>query len=509
MHFALETKNLKKYFGPVKANNGINLAVKKGSIHAVCGENGAGKSTLVQQLCGIYQPDEGEIFLNGKQTVIESPRDAFRKGIGILHQHFMLVEAFTALDNILLGAEPKAKVWLKRKQGRKEIDDIIQKYSLDVDLHVPVSELPVGVQQRIEIIKILYRGANIIVLDEPTAVLTPQEIQSLFSIMRNLKESGCSVIFISHKLKEVMEIADTVTVIRDGRTEATWPIEDVNEKILANTMVGRDVLLDVKKKEYIPSDEVVLEVDKLTVNGTGTEKGIEQISFDIKAGEIFGLIGVAGNGQDALIEGLLGIRKTAGGTITLEGKDITGKTPTNFRSLSIGCIPSDRLKEGLIKDFSVRDNAYLGYQQHPDLLKRGFFSTAKLDDWTNHIIEENHVKTASMNDQITSLSGGNQQKLIIGRELSTNPKLILAVQPTRGVDIGSIEFIYDHLLERRDQKAAIFLISQELEEVLSLSDRVAIIYQGRIMGIGQPDDYSKEEIGLMMAGIQTSKEEKE
>jgi general nucleoside transport system ATP-binding protein len=505
MNFALETQNLKKYFGSVKANDGIDLAVKPGSIHAICGENGAGKSTLVNQLCGIYQPDEGSILLEGNKTIIDSPKDAFQKGIGILHQHFMLVEAFTALENILLGAEPKSKFMLKRNQGRKEIEAIMETYSLQVPLDSTISQLPVGVQQRIEIIKILYRGAKVIVLDEPTAVLTPQEIQSLFQIMRILRDRGCSIIFISHKLKEVMEVADTVTVIRDGRTIQTWPVEEVNEKILANTMVGRDVLLDVKKKPFIPSEQIVLELNDFTVNGKGTETGVERMSLTVQAGEIFGVIGVAGNGQEALVEGILGIRNTSSGTIKLLGEDITGKIPTDYRSLSIGCIPSDRLKEGLIKEFSVRDNAYLGYQKHPDLLDGPFFGNAKIKHWTDEIVQNNNVKTPNNEALITSLSGGNQQKLIIGRELYQKPKLIVAVQPTRGVDIGSIEFIYENLLAHRDQKAAIFLVSQELEEVLSLSDRIAVIFEGRLMGIGKPTDFTKEEIGLMMAGISAEK----
>jgi ABC-type uncharacterized transport system ATPase subunit len=347
----------------------------------------------------------------------------------------------------------------------------------------------------------LYKGARLIVLDEPTAVLTPQETQSLFSIMRDLKQNGCTIIFISHKLKEVLEIADAVTVIRDGRTVNTWPIDEVNENILASCMVGRDVLLEVYKELFKATQVQVMKVENLSVKAKHMEQGIEAISLELNEGEIFGIIGIAGNGQEALIEGILGIQKAVSGSVTLNGVEVTNRIPMDFRQLSIGCIASDRLKEGLIKEFNVAENALLGYQRNRSLRKGIFLSWNKINSWTDAIVRKYRVKTDSNGAAITSLSGGNQQKLIIGRELSNMPKLILAIQPTRGVDIGSIEFIYENLLEHRRNKAAILLVSQELEEVLSLSDRIGVLFRGKLMGVGKPSEFSKEQIGLMMAGI--------
>lgn len=507
MNDALDVKRLKKHFGSVKANDGIDLTVRQGEIHAICGENGAGKSTLVKQLSGLLQPDEGEIRLYGQPAVIGSAKEAIDKGIGILHQHFMLVDAFTVLDNILLGAEPPAKLWLRRKAGREAVAEICRRYSLELDLNAEVAKLPVGVQQRIEILKILYKHARIIVLDEPTAVLTPQETESLFAIMRDLKRDGCSVIFISHKLREVLEVADRVTVIRDGRTVGSWDIGEVDERGLAASMVGRDVSLEVEKEPQTANGAPVLELRDVSVRTKTFGQGVENISLQIREGEIFGIIGIAGNGQEALVDGILGIRKMTAGTMTLDGIDRTNRIPTDFRQLSIGCIASDRLKEGLIPEFSVRDNAYLGYQYRREIRKGPFLSRRRITEWTKHIVEGYKVKTASQDTTVTSLSGGNQQKLIIGRELTTGPKLIVAVQPTRGVDIGSIEYIYDHLLKQRASGAGILLVSQELEEVLSLSDRIGVLCGGKLMGTGKPEAFTKEQIGLMMAGMKDGNKE--
>ncbi|MDF9843799.1 MULTISPECIES: ABC transporter ATP-binding protein [unclassified Paenibacillus] len=501
MSYALQVKGIRKAFGSVKANDGIDLAVRAGEIHAICGENGAGKSTLVGQLGGMLQPDEGEIIIGGKPELLVSAKEASRAGIGVLHQHFMLVEAFTALENIMLGAEPPSRVFLDSRGGEKEVGEICRKYGLGLDLKAKVSGLSVGAQQRIEIIKILYRGARIIILDEPTAVLTPQETESLFAIMRDLKQGGCAVLFISHKLKEVMDIADQVTVIRDGRTVGAWPIREVNEQFLASSMVGREVALTVKREEGVVPGKPVLELQGLTVKTGGLEQGARDISFHICEGEIFGVIGIAGNGQEALVEGILGIRKAASGRIVVEGSDVTNRIPKDYRTLSIGCIASDRLKEGLVKDFSVKDNAYLGYQRYAGLRRGPFLSGRRLADWTRSIVENYRVKTESPDTPITGLSGGNQQKLIIGRELSLSPKLLVAVQPTRGVDVGSIEFIHRNLLRHRNQGNAVLLVSQELEEVLSLSDRIGVLCGGQLMGIGRTEDFTKGQIGLMMAGV--------
>jgi len=502
MQYSLEVKNLKKYFGSVKANDGIDLRVEEGSIHAIVGENGAGKTTMVRSISGLYQPDEGEIHVFGEKVKFQSPQEAFKKGIGILHQHFMLVEDFTVLENILLGAEPKSRIVLKKAEGRKEVERICKDYSLEIDLNAKVGELPVGLQQRVEILKILYRGAKLIILDEPTAVLTPQEIESFFSILRYLTDSGCSIIFITHKLKEVMEVSDHVTVIRDGKTVANFPTKEANEKILANNMVGRDVLLEVKKEDTIEIGEEILKVEHLKVQGINNNQGLEDISFSIKEGEIFGIIGVAGNGQEAIVESILGLQSVESGNIEIHGEKTHIDKPSNFRKRGdIGCIPSDRLKEGLIKEFNVMENSYLGFQNDDRVLSRGFLSRKKINEWAKKIVKDNGVKIPQLDSSINNLSGGNQQKLIIGRELHTDPKLILAVQPTRGVDIGAIEFIYKNLLERRKEKTAILLISNELEEVLSLADKIAVLFRGKIMGVGKPSDYTREEIGLMMAGI--------
>lgn len=497
MEYALEVKNLKKHFGQVKANDGINLSIKKGEIHAIVGENGAGKTTMVKSLCGLHKPTEGEIIVFNEPVVFNSPENAIKKGIGIVHQHFMLVEALTVLENIILGAEPSRKMMLDKDGARKNIEKICKQYNLEMNLDSRVGDLPVGLQQRVEILKILYRGAKLIILDEPTAVLTPQEIDSLFSILRDLTKKECSIIFITHKLKEVMEVSDTVTVIRDGKSVGSWDIKKVNEKMLANSMVGRDVLLEVKKEKKDSFGEDILIVENLITEKSNSEQAVEGISFTVKEGEIFGIIGVAGNGQEALVESILGLNKIVAGSITL--KD--GTKGNNFREKSIGCIPSDRLKEGLIKEFSVMENIYLGFQHSSKVLEKGFLSDRKIKKLTKDIIEEYKVKVPEIKASINSLSGGNQQKLIIGRELHSMPKLILAVQPTRGVDIGAIEFIYENILKRRKDNSAILLVSNELEEVLSLSDRIGILFRGRLVGIGCPEDFTKEQIGLMMAGI--------
>lgn len=500
MSYALEVKGLKKHFGPVKANEDVNIEVKEGSIHAIIGENGAGKTTLVRNLCGLYQPDEGEIKLFGQPQKFKSPQEAIEKGIGILHQHFMLVDAFTVLENILLGSEPNSKLILKKDLGRKQVEKICKQYNLEIDLDATAGDLPVGLQQRLEILKILYRGAKLIILDEPTAVLTPQEVNSFFQIIRDLTDNGCSVIFISHKLKEVMEISDYVTVIRDGTSVGTYKTADVDEGFLASQMIGRDVSLEIEKPEK-SFGEVVLEVEDVTTKGDKNSQNLRNVSFDVREGEIFGVIGIAGNGQDELIESVLGFNEIEDGKIKVFGEELGVKGALNFRKRrNIGCIPSDRLKEGLVPSLSVLDNSYLGFQNDEAILNKGFISKAKVEERAQEIVDKNNVKVSDLRTSILNLSGGNQQKLIIGRELLDDPKLIIAVQPTRGVDIGAIEFIYKSLIERSQQKVAILLISNELEEILSLSDRIAVIFRGEIMGIGKPDDFTKEEVGLMMAG---------
>ncbi|QGP93638.1 Galactose/methyl galactoside import ATP-binding protein MglA [Neomoorella glycerini] len=498
--YSLVIRGLKKYFGHVKANDGIDLMVKTGTIHALVGENGAGKTTLVKCLFGLHQPDAGEIYLWGERLHVASPQEALARGIGMVHQHFMLAESLTALENIILGAEPGKGIGLAYGDSKKRLQELCARYGLEIDLDATVSDLPVGLQQRLEIIKVLYRGARLIILDEPTAVLTPQETERLFTILRDFKRDGRTVIFITHKLAEVMAVADEVTVIRDGKTAGSWPVEQVNEKQLARAMVGREVKLEVEKEKGRPGHPV-LEITGLRVGSVNGDQSIQDISFTIRAGEIFGVIGVAGNGQDALVEGILGLRPVTAGEIKFLGERVTNYPTSLLRNKGLCCIPGDRLKEGLVREFSVWENAILGFQ-HAYPVKQGLFlSRQKIKTRAHQVVENFGVKIPDLEAPITHLSGGNQQKLIIGRELHSSPRLIIAVQPTRGVDIGAIEFIYQVLLERRRQGAGILLVSNELEEVLSLADRIGIIHRGRFMAVGEPGQFSREEIGLMMAGL--------
>ncbi|MHB1654593.1 MAG: ABC transporter ATP-binding protein [Desulfitobacteriaceae bacterium] len=502
---ALVINGLKKYFGHVKANDGIDLTVHTGTIHAIVGENGAGKSTLMKSLFGLHQPDAGEIYVWGEGVRFTSPLHALAQGLGMVHQHFMLVEALSVLENIILGAEPGKGFWLNYKQSREKIEEICHRYGLELDLDAIAGNLSVGIQQRIEIVKVLYRGARLIILDEPTAVLTPQETVHLFDILREFKKDGCTIIFITHKLGEVMALADEVTVIRDGRTVGSWSIDQVNEKMLARKMVGRDVVLELIKDEGNPGDNI-LEVKNLHVRSENGDQSVDNLSFSIRAGEIFGIIGVAGNGQDALVEGLMGLRTVSHGKVQFLGESMIGSATSQLRDKGISCISADRLKTGLVNEFSVRENAILGYQHRAQFRKSLLFAKDKIDARTQQIIQEFQIKASSLEAAISTLSGGNQQKLIIGRELQANPHLIIAVQPTRGVDIGAIEFIYQILLDCRRQKVAILLVSNELEEVLSLSDQVAVLFKGQFMGKGSPKELSKDDIGLMMAGVQPETE---
>ncbi|GFN23711.1 ABC transporter ATP-binding protein [Thermanaeromonas sp. C210] len=506
--YALVIQGLKKYFGSVKANDGIDLKVKAGTIHALVGENGAGKSTLVKCLFGLHQPDAGEIYVWGERVSFRSPQHALAKGIGMVHQHFMLAEALTVLENVILGAEPGRGGWLSYARSMEIVEGLCSRYGFDLDLSAEVSTLPVGVQQRIEILKVLYRGARLIILDEPTAVLTPGETERLFDILREFKEDGRTVIFITHKLAEVMAVADEVTVIRDGKTVGSWPVSQVDERTLARAMVGREVVLEVDKEPARLGEEV-LAVEGLRVPGVDDDQALEGVSFSIRAGEVLGIVGVAGNGQEALVEGIMGLRPVVGGEVRFLGRSIAHLGPAAMREMGISCIPGDRLREGLVREFSVKANSILGLHHRPRVCRGPFFSPGKIASTAEEIVKAFKVKVPSLEAPITQLSGGNQQKLIIGRELYSSPRLIIAVQPTRGVDVGAIEFIYEMLLERRRQGAAILLVSNELEEVLSLSDRIAVLYRGRFMATGRPSDFTREEIGLMMAGFSPHQREGE
>lgn len=499
MNFALEARGIKKYFGPVKANDDLDLRLQRATVHAVVGENGAGKSTLMKILYGIYQPDSGEIFVNGEPVTIGSPDVAHRLGIGMVHQHFTLVGPLSVTENVILGVEPCTRGLIDYKFAEQQVREVSNRYNLTLEPTDIVESLPVGLQQRVEIIKVLFREARIIILDEPTAALTPAETSDLFRIIRDLVADGRSVVFITHKLNEVMEIADDITVIRDGRSVGSLTKDAATEKELARLMVGRDVMFSINKPE-VTAGEIVLNVDNLTSESVSGDQRIENVSFSIRAGEIFGVVGVAGNGQDALEEAVTGLRRVTQGRIELMGKDITGLSTAQIRAMGVAHIPANRTATGLVMDFPLTDNGLLGHQYRSIFRNGPFINRKAVTDWINKLIEDFNIKTLSPNAPAFTLSGGNQQKLILAREMVHEPRLLLAVQPTRGVDIASIEMIHKALIEARSRGVAILLISNELDEILSLSDRIAVVYSGRIAGIGDPASFTIEEIGLMMAG---------
>lgn len=495
----VEMRGITKRFPGIIANDNIQLKVKKGEIHALLGENGAGKSTLMNILFGLYQPDEGEILLNETPVKITSPNVANELGIGMVHQHFMLVEPFTVTENIILGKEPKNGLKIDINSAAKKVQALSEQYGLKVDPHAKIEDISVGMQQRVEILKTLYRGANILIFDEPTAVLTPQEISELIEIMRNLVKEGKTIILITHKLKEIMAICDSVTIIRRGKTIDSLAIKDTNPDELASKMVGRDVTFAVDKKPANPK-EASLSVKNVTAMGNRGVNALNKISFDVKAGEILGIAGVDGNGQSELIEVLTGLRKCQEGSITLNGKDLTNKTPRFISESGLSNIPEDRHKHGLVLDFSMAENIVLETYFHPEFNKNGFLNYDAINKHAEKLIEEFDVRTPGIHTLARALSGGNQQKAIIAREVNKNPDLLIAAQPTRGLDVGAIEFIHKRLIEQRDNGKAVLLISFELDEIRNVSDRIAVIYEGEIVGIVDPKTTSEQELGLMMSG---------
>jgi len=508
MTLALQATGITKRFPGVLANDHVSLSLQKGEIHALLGENGAGKTTLMNILYGLYQPDEGEISINGKPTRITSPHDAISQGIGMVHQHFMLVPPLTVTENIMLGQEttinstrllgPIAALDRHKVAGR--IRELSQEYSLMVDPDAVVADLTVGAQQRVEIIKALYRNADILILDEPTAVLTPQEADELFVIMRTLIKQGKSIIFITHKLREVLAVADSISVMRSGQMVGTQKPADATQELLAEMMVGRAVILTIDKKDATP-DGAVLTVDDLHVHDERGHMVVDGVSLEVRAGEILGIAGVQGNGQTELTEALTGLRRPVSGHIRILGKDTTHTNPRSVTESGVSHIPEDRHKHGMVLSFPIRDNLVLNtYYQKP------FANGIELD---YAVIEQNAVKLVHDFDVRTpgiltsagSLSGGNQQKVIIARELSRPVKLLVASQPTRGLDVGSIEFIHHQIVDARDKGAAVLLISAELDEILSLSDRIAVMYKGRILDTVPAKGATREQLGLLMAGI--------
>ncbi len=497
----LEVRNITKRFPGVLANDHIDLKLNRGEIHAILGENGAGKTTLMNILYGLYQPDEGEIFIHGKKVEIHSPNDAIDAGVGMVHQHFMLVPVFTVTENVMLGKEVLTPIrTLDKGKVADEIRRISQQFQLSVDPEALIEELPVGVQQRVEIIKLLYRQAKILILDEPTAVLTPQEADELFKIMRSLTERGNSIIFITHKLREVLKIADQITVIRQGKVAGTATPKKTTESQLASMMVGRDVLLNVKKGTAKPG-EVILQVRDLTVADGRRHTVVEGVSFDVRAGEILGVAGVQGNGQTELVEALTGLRQPAGGQISLAGQDVTKADPRRITELGTAHIPEDRQRDGLVLPYSVADNLVLNSYYREPFSKGAVLRHDVILQMAEKEIQDFDIRTPSARTHAGSLSGGNQQKVIVARELSRPVKLIIASQPTRGLDVGSIEYIHKRLIESRDAGVAVLLVSPELDEIMQLSDRIAVMFRGAIVDILDAKSANRREVGLLMAGV--------
>ncbi|RKQ15461.1 ABC transporter ATP-binding protein [Ureibacillus endophyticus] len=500
MEYVIEMLGIRKQFGDFVANDNITLQLKKGEIHALLGENGAGKSTLMNVLFGLYQPEAGTIKVHGKEVKITDPNVANKLGIGMVHQHFMLVENFTVTENIILGAEPTKMATINIKDASKKVQELSEKYGLNVDANAKIEDISVGMQQRVEILKTLYRGADILIFDEPTASLTPQEITELIQIMKRLIEEGKSIILITHKLKEIMDVSDRVTVIRKGKGIGTVITAETNPNQLAELMVGRQVVFKTEKKEAQPKD-VVLQIDKLVVaDNRGIDK-VKGLNLSVRAGEIVGIAGIDGNGQSELIEAITGLRKVKEGKITLNGQDITGLKTRKITESGLGHIPQDRHKHGLVLDFPIGHNIALQTYYQAPISKNGVINYKKVSEIARKIIEEYDVRTGHGESSIArSLSGGNQQKAIIGREINRNPDLLIAALPTRGLDVGAIEFIHKRLIEQRDKGKAVLLISFELDEVMNVSDRIAVIYDGSIIDTVFPNETNEQELGLLMAG---------
>jgi general nucleoside transport system ATP-binding protein len=499
---AIELVGINKSFGAVHANKNIDLKIEKGTIHGIIGENGAGKSTLMSILYGFYQADSGEIRVNGKPTVIDSPDDAIKQGIGMVHQHFMLVHNFTVIENVILGAEGEALLKSSVAKAKAELLRLEREYGLEVDPNAIIEELPVGLQQRVEILKALYRGAEILILDEPTGVLTPAEADHLFRILAQLKEQGKTVVLITHKLREIMAITDNVSVMRQGEMVATRKTSETTVEELAELMVGRRVLLRVQKGEGRPGD-MLLSVQNLTVVDSRGVTVVDDVSFDVRAGEIVGIAGVAGNGQSQLLETIAGIRQAKSGTVLLKGKpiDVTGNAdPGDLRDRGLAHVPEDRHYVGLVLPFEQYENSMLGYHDRDMYLNGPFLDIEAIRADARDKIKKYDIRPTNERLRTANFSGGNQQKIVLAREMEKDPDVLIVGQPTRGVDVGAIEFIHRRLIDMRDQNKAVLLVSVELDEIRSLSDRILVMFDGRIVG-ERGGDASEGELGLLMAGI--------
>lgn len=493
--------HITKEFPGIIANDDITLQLKKGEIHALLGENGAGKSTLMSVLFGLYQPEKGEIRKNGEVVKINNPNDANALGIGMVHQHFKLVEIFTVLENIMLGVEPNKMGFLKKKEARKKVISLSEQYGLHVNPDAYVENISVGMQQRVEILKMLYRDNDILIFDEPTAVLTPQEINELMEIMRGFAREGKSILFITHKLNEIMEVADRCTVLRKGKYIGTVEVKDTTKEELSKMMVGRDINFTVLKEEAKP-EEVVLSVEHVTVpSRLHKNNAVKDVSFEVHAGEIVCIAGIDGNGQTELVSALTGLEKLSKGTITLCGKKISKASIRKRSKLGVSHIPEDRHKHGLVLDYTLEENMVLQRYFEPTFSNYGFIKTGEVRHYTEQLIEQYDVRSGQGPITITrSMSGGNQQKAIIAREIDKNHELLVAVQPTRGLDVGAIEYIHKQLVATRDNKKAVLLVSLELDEVMNVSDRILVMYEGEIVGELDPKNTTVQELGLYMSG---------
>lgn len=503
----IDMREITKKFGDFVANDRINLQVKKGEIHALLGENGAGKSTLMNMLAGLLQPTSGEIAINGQLVAIDSPSKSAQLGIGMVHQHFMLVEAFTVAENIILGNEIVKNGVLDLKQAHQEIKTLSEKYGLAVDPEAKVADISVGAQQRVEILKTLYRGADILIFDEPTAVLTPAEIQELMVIMKNLVKEGKSIVLITHKLDEIRAVADRVTVIRRGKSIQTVDVAGASAQDLAEMMVGRSVSFKTEKRPSTPK-EVVLSIKDLVVNENRGVPAVKNLSLDVRAGEIVGIAGIDGNGQSELVQAITGLRKAKSGSITIKGQEVVKLTSRQITELSVGHVPEDRHRDGLVLQMTLAENTALQTYYKEPLSKNGVLNYNKINEYARKLMAEFDVRGANELVPAKGFSGGNQQKAIIAREVDRNPDLLIVSQPTRGLDVGAIEYIHRRLIEERDKGKAVLVVSFELDEILNLSDRIAVIHDGQIQGIVLPEETNKQELGILMAGGRIEKEEK-
>jgi len=503
----LEAKGITKRFPSVLANDRVDFDLRQGEIHVLLGENGAGKSTLMNILYGLYKADEGEVQVNGNLLDLHSPKDAIAHGIGMVHQHFMLIPVFSVTENIMLGAETfhRAKqddaplTRLDQREVAQKIKDLSKQYGLEINPDAIVGDLPVGVQQRVEIVKALYRNASILILDEPTAVLTPQEAEDLFRIMRELTERGVSIIFITHKLKEVLAVSDRITVMRAGKVVGTAVPSESNEQSLASMMVGRDVILTVDKTLAKPAD-VVLSVENYSVKDQRGLDAIKNVSFSVRSGEVLGIAGVQGNGQTELAEALTGLRPSHGGRFVLVGKDLTNRPPRPITETGLAHIPEDRQRHGLVLSYTIADNMVLCDYYKSPFSEHGIIQNTALDKNAKKLIKDFDVRTPSAYVATGKLSGGNQQKVIVARELSRPVTLVIANQPTRGLDVGSIEYIHKEIIAMRDRGVGVLLVSAELDEIMALSDRIAVMYRGEIVTVVQASKVTREQLGLWMAG---------